>query len=207
MSKDFQTCHQEQVKSGFLSVCALSQVFSSLWLSPSLQNWTRSIPSSTFICLGSTSSNFLRCRVALFGSIMQFERLLTTANSINMWPFFGHKLKYRKLHWNIRKPFFYCVVDSTLEDGAQRGCVISILVDTHNSTGHYPVPADPAVSEEAELVIWSPEAPSTSAVLGFYAHRIQENLVTVFRSLWWSLSIPVKALPHSWCWSWGLRCS
>lgn len=106
LSKDFQSCHQEQVKSGCLSVCALSQAFSSLWMSPSLQNWTPSISASTFISLGSTSSNLLRCTVALFGSVMQFGRPLTIANSINMWPFLGTSWSTGNCTETWENPFF-----------------------------------------------------------------------------------------------------
>ncbi|KAK4822670.1 hypothetical protein QYF61_019037 [Mycteria americana] len=62
----------------------------------------------------------------------------------------GHKLKYRKLHLNIRKLFFfYCEDDQTLEQIVHRGCGVSVLEDIQNLTVHgpgQPAPADPALS-------------------------------------------------------------
>jgi len=38
----------------------------------------------------------------------------------------GHKPNYRKLHLDIVETFFYCEGGQTLEQVAERGCVVSV---------------------------------------------------------------------------------
>jgi len=63
------------------------------------------------------------------------------------------KLKYRKFCLNIRKCFFNCKDDCTLEQDAQRGCGVSNLADIQNPTGQgseQPAPGGPDLSRELD---------------------------------------------------------
>jgi len=51
----------------------------------------------------------------------------------------GHKLKYRKFHFTIKKYFFAVRGGQTLEETSQTGCVDSIFGDTQNLSGHGPM--------------------------------------------------------------------
>lgn len=47
----------------------------------------------------------------------------------------GHRLRYRKIYWNVRKLFFPCV---RLEQSLQRGYAVSILGAVQNPAGQSP---------------------------------------------------------------------
>lgn len=143
-----------------------------------------------------------------------------TVQIVSSCDLFRLKLKYRKIHWKIRKSW-------VLLCGCQNmGRCPERLWHFHpcgNSKWDWSWPWAPCSSwPRSELGGWTRLSPGVpfppqlfwDSVLHepFHRlmqniHRTQENLVIASHTLWWSLRVPVKAVPHAWCWNRGLSCS